>query len=230
MRSGSMLSRFMRWFEGISLAEENLARERAILAGRDIEAGLTKKSLTGATVGGSALAFDPAGLKNNVTLAGGAPPAPAFLPVSYLEGHGYYRAGGDDAAKASKDHSLQGASAATLATAGLAQKREDSMGTGAEPLRADQRFEHDSTVRIHPPTVEEQLRAQQALQLQQQQRGGMLGGPETVAAGGGVSYDRDSGYPALHNAQLAVPVLVPGEQARQERREIEIEHGRVPVQ
>lgn len=212
MRSGSMLSRFMRWFEGIALAEENLAKEHAIMAGSsDVESGFAKNNnITGGPM--------PAGVKNNTTFGGGSAPVPSFLPVSYLEGHGYYRAGGDEAAKASKDHSLQGASAAMAG--GLASKREDSTGTG--PLRTDQRFEHDSTVRIHPPTREEQLRALHA------QHG--MSGAETVAAGGGVSHDRDSGYPALHNAQMAVPVLVPGEQAEQERREIEIEHGRVPVQ
>lgn len=200
LRSGSMFSRFMRWFEGIALAEANLVKERAMIDARDIEAG-------GNANGTKSPSPVPADTKQNAPHSGNSPPLPAFLPVSILEGHGYYRAGGDDAAKASKAHSLQGAEPNAAASMGLttatnSTKRDDSPGTAAP--RPDQ-FEHDNVVRIHQH------------------------GAETVAAGGGVSLDRDSGYPALHNAQMAVPVLVPGEQAEQERREMEVEHG-VPVQ
>lgn len=97
MQGGSLLARGMRWFEGI-----NIATEKAIEAAAEAEAtgdAQQSKPTDGTII---ALRAGKEMTKENATIGGDHVPV-AALPVSYLEGNNYYRAG-VDTDKASLSH------------------------------------------------------------------------------------------------------------------------------
>lgn len=192
MRQGSLFSRFMRWFEGVSLSPASLAKVTT-----DAQTGHAILASTSATE--EAIRAGAEVTKNNAMI-GSHQLAVAALPVSYLEGNNYYRVGGDNS-KLTHLHpeaALHGhADGRAYDAAAAHQQWPSKMEDGDAPVGArfshpapGTQFEHDTAVRIH-----------------------------TTAPGQAPPGVR---MPAelAHNEQLPVPILVTGEAAAQEDREV----------
>lgn len=165
MRRGSLFSRFMRWFEGINLAVENLQAEHDLEQGNVAVNALPTKGEENALRAGAAMTKDNAMLGGDDGVT-----AVAALPVSYLEGNDYYRAGIDkDSQKSEADREANA-------------RRWRSSSTVQGP------FEQEATI------------------------------PRRFASDSEV----DAAAP-LHNHQLPVPVIVTGEHAAQEYRDVQRE-------
>lgn len=223
MRQGSLFARFMRWFEGVNLDADTL--ERATL---DCDTGTGHAILGSSAATAEAIRAGMEMTKNNRMFCVKRT-AVAALPVSYLEGNNYYRVGGDNtklthlhpdaaanAAAAARCNHSNGHTAAPAATTEMATmppplvKPEggtdnDASVVGARfshspPGTQIDGFEHDTTVRIHTHHD----------------------AAATAAAAAAAAGSPGHGLPVehAHNEQLPIPILVTGEAAAQEEREV----------
>jgi len=226
MRQGSMFSRFMRWFEGLNLSHENLVKEQDLESAGQ-HRGFTStgplQSPRGASLTQTALALGQDATKDNVLfLSKGVPPVATLLPVSYLEGREYYRAGEPNA----RDQLRLGL--------GAKDQNEVDRRYAADAARAKDE-EEDSQVMHNPHGGPVPIGGYEQPQTQSNSVSSMApvrvhtGAPDATGfganVGAGAAYPQLGGDAARHNYQQPAPILVTGEHAQQERREVEREHG-----
>lgn len=217
----------MRWFEGIDLAQDLQAKEQMQGAGhlqeQDLNLTLNKMEAgSGSGSGGDGKGAllpvampltDAAAAVRAINTDGkdAAAGATSLLPVSYLEGHRYYRAGADS-------HDGQEAAAAAPLDKDAAAHRDLGAAAAAGPQKHD---DGDAPVRIHDPYRPNQ---DVAAGTTHESNTNLAPAPEsaeaTAAAGAG------AGYPLAHHSELspeAGGVLLTREAAEQEHREVERE-------
>jgi hypothetical protein len=259
-RQGSFFSRFMRWFEGINLAQENLQKEQDLETGgaggvtacattdtgtadmvgnndprarpscthvhrhgrrRTGDATYDPNAACGAAVFAQALALGQEATKDNVIWTGAdkAPPA-LLLPVSYLEGREYYRAGAPDSAASLRlglpPNAQQHMATTTTTTNNNHHNKHDSLTQG---------FAHDKdedSVQLRQPGDPAPYESQTEMAAMAPVR---VHTGQAVNVGAGSVADMTEAAPPQHNFQQPAPVLAPGEHAQQELREVEREHG-----
>jgi hypothetical protein len=257
-RQGSFFSRFMRWFEGINLAQENLQKEQDLETGGAIMGATTATGTTGMGVGdgnndprarpscthvhrhgrrrgdatydpnaacgaavfAQALALGQEATKDNViwTGADNAPPA-LLLPVSYLEGREYYRAGAPDSAASLRlglPLNEQQHMATTTTTNNNHHNKHDSQTQG---LTHDK---DEGSVQLRQPGDPVPYESQTEMAAMAPVR--VHTGGQAMGAGSVEDLGPEAA-PPQHNFQQPAPVLAPGEHAQQELREVEREHG-----
>lgn len=201
----------MRWFEGIDLAQDLQTKEQGHgQQGQDINLTLDKME-TGS--GGQTL-LPPHGDAKGAPLPVAQPAAAAaagtsLLPVSYLEGHRYYRAGADS-----------GQAAAPLDKDAAAHR-----DLGADPAMA-KHDDGDAPVRIHDPYLQHRDVAAGDAGATHESNTELAPAPGSSAAAAAAG--AGAGHPLAHHSELspeAGGVLLTREAAEQEHREVERERG-----